>query len=802
MTPREVLSVSRQAFERAVEEQLPQLFPLAIECLFARARTTESKSEQMAAHQARYYLQERKELLAPKILFFLRQLLDRSLETAYQHFQPRNVFQSGSQLSLVEDAQFEGALNFMNITQRLRDCGGQELNELNLRITALFGQTEIRERENPFRPYILANSISQAVDAMHFDASTSKVTKYALSEGLASKISGIYQYTNKTMQSQGVGITLNLQINKKPDLQPFRNGATSFPHSDKPDTLAKTTVVSLRTWLSQLKSSGADDAYASVDAGRLSWLADKANLGEAVRKIFGKADVKFTEGIAQPYLRHDTDGSQRELGLPARFMPYLRELQTQGVLTQPGQSGFSRSVLVKILGRLHRKNSADEAGRVRKLLEYREDLLSLCERAEQKMAIDLVIMLCEAWQQDADLPEFMRQKLNRLDFLFAQLALMDSSLFPAARHPARLLLNRMAAVMAGTRFYPAAEKYFSEESAKIFKTLAKHDCEIPGLFERIYARLNVSLEKDLRSLDKISRRSARVISEAQLRFEDSELLRMKISAALDQFPGFSQQFRSFLEQDWVRAILIASRQDAELLKAFCEFVPWIVWAIQPKTDDRQRQLSGSYFPDLMHILRQGFELLDLNSFRQNALYSWLNDIHERTGQQIAVGAKSFDECQLLFEELRGFQPRVRSETILRSQFGEIQPFIQTVADEIQLPVRYLSEDRNTSQQFTQSPFQRPKSAADADHWSERLHAGSGFELFQAGQWTRMCVIWRDNCSCAWVILGGPDYYPLIADFSFLQTSFSRGSARLIGKEDMFERAVQKMIVCADAIESH
>lgn len=804
MTPREVLLLARQAFERAVEEHLPALFPSATEWLFAKANQSDNKAEQIAAHQARYYLQERKELLAPKIMFFLRGLLDRSLDTAYQQFQTRSALQSTG-LSLLGESEFEGTLSFMNMIQRLRDSGGQELNELNLRITGLFGQSEIKERENPFRPYILANSISEAVETMRFELTVSKVLKFALAESMAQQIAVIYRLTNQTLQVHGVEANLSLRIAKQTDVSNSRGAsASAFQHYRSQGESVSTVSheLHLHDWLAAIRANQvSDSSKEGKSPAPLIWLSAQATLGEAVRKAFGKSDIKFSDGNTYSVLRADSNSGGSAQVLPERLMPYLRELQSQGAFTSMTPALVSRSVLVKILGKLHKKNSVEGNSRIRKLSEYRDDLMALCERSEQKMTLDVVIALSEAWQLDTRMPELLREKLNACDFLIAQLALMDSSWFLAIRHPARLLFNRISAVMTGVRGLTGPETYFQEEVGKIFKTLARHNCEVPGLFERIFSRLEASLEKDLRNLDRLSRRSVRVLSEAQLRFADSQRLRQEISDVLSAIPGFSQQFRSFLENEWVRAIVIASRKDTELLRSFCEFVPWIVWAIQPKSDDAQRATSRSYFPDLMHILRQGFGLLELNTFRQNALYSWLNDIHERNGQQLAAEALTFDEWQLRFTAVREFQAHLRNETDLTLQFSDIQPFIQAAADEIELQVRYLAEDSHPSQQLTQSPFTKVKRVAESDIWLDRLQPGCSFELFQTGEWRRMCVVWRDHLSCAWLLMTASQSHPVLADFALIQSAFHRGVARLSESDEMMERSIQKIISAADTAES-
>jgi hypothetical protein len=78
------------------------------------------------------------------------------------------------------------------------------LIDLNIRIAVLFGQDDIRERENPFRPYLITRCIFLAVESLRLTQEMFSILAMQLGETLTVDIPGIYQQTNAELEKHGV----------------------------------------------------------------------------------------------------------------------------------------------------------------------------------------------------------------------------------------------------------------------------------------------------------------------------------------------------------------------------------------------------------------------------------------------------------------------------------------------------------------------------------------------------------------------------------------------------------------------
>jgi hypothetical protein len=242
------------------------------------------------------------------------------------------------------------------------------------------------------------------------------------------------------------------------------------------------------------------------------------------------------------------------------------------------------------------------------------------------MIIDVLAMLFEAILFDDLLSKELREQLGRLQFLLLQLALSDRTFLSNQHQAARLLLNRIASVLLGTQHLPVTQRKIEEEISRVFKTLSRHDCRVPELFERIYNRFDTFISTELRTQDKFIRRTVKSIEEAQIRYlrsEQTSSLLMDGLAKLD----VPQHFANFLATEWVRAINIAERTDTSLASHLRALVPDLIWSIQPKNSQEEQSQLSALLPGMLTDLRRGIAMLDWTQFKQNALLNWLHERH-------------------------------------------------------------------------------------------------------------------------------------------------------------------------------
>ncbi|MBR7780178.1 DUF1631 family protein [Undibacterium rugosum] len=834
MLPREVLGASRQVLEQSFQAAIENLIPHAIEALFAKASSSSSAVEQATVFQTRYYLQEKRQAILEKMQFFLRMLLDRGLETSYAHFRPASniLTQQADSLSLLDSMRFEETLRFNSITTLLRNQADQQLNELNLRISTLFGQEDIRERENPFRPYIFARCIEQAIESMRFEADIANLMVIYLSEALGRSISDIYQQVNADLARQGVEAKLIVKVKHNTDVSNTTTGkfghsafANSTSHYGRAAVVAAasgfpamsmSSVPSLKDFISLQRGRAACaelNQDGQLNDSEFSWKSDKFALGDVLRRIFGKDDGRFPEGSGYTQFLNQTatNVKTQDLSFPAALLPLLKELQSEaassGMLAS--ERFASQSVLLKLLGKMHKQWVTEQTGLLNArgdlrnlLVEQRQNLRALTDKPEQQMLIDVISMLFESVFADTLITAELKQSFARLQFLYLQLALMDSSFVLAPRHPARLLLSRISSVMLAVTAHRATEREFEAEIAKIFKTLARHDCEVPGLFERIHTRFDIYVEKELRVQDKAIRRAVKSVEEAQLRYQEQSRLSLLISRPLADIP-LAQQFKNFLELEWARAILLAARQSESQMQRFCAFVPDVIWSIQPKPSIEDRLLLTDKLPELKSCLQQGLDLLNWNNFKQNALYGWLNDAHQKALNTVTTGGTVLSQVELQnrFALLLRHIPLLCSEGDLSGEYTAIRPFLSAVTAEIDLAVHYLESEAYNTDAAAIPIALKPGKSFDSKAILDKLIAGTPLEIQYEGNARRACVHWSDPHACVLILSVSGVSEPVIAEQKYLLQQFSRSQAKLIEPGPAFERAITTMIRTADHLES-
>ena len=218
MAANESLSSTRAEFTHAFNHAVPGILPAAMEALLAKANSNGiSSAEQKRLVNARSLLPEKWGAIERALPVHLQQLLDRSINTAYSTFRPASSLGQVTELALLDSSTFETTLRFNEMTQNFRDKAGQALLDLNIRIAVLFGQDDIRERENPFRPYILARCIFLAVEEQQLIPDTEAILIEQLGESLAGSMSTIYQEANAALEKQGINASLSLKISKAPE---------------------------------------------------------------------------------------------------------------------------------------------------------------------------------------------------------------------------------------------------------------------------------------------------------------------------------------------------------------------------------------------------------------------------------------------------------------------------------------------------------------------------------------------------------------------------------------------------------
>lgn len=221
MDKNELLNLTRTAFLNSYAEITHDLASRGIDILFERADRANSISVQRDLLDARTILMNHTQELSEHLAAAIDKLLVRSFQTAYSSFRPSfsTAFKNQT-LSLIDSSTFDGELRLDDITTRMRNASEASLRDLNIRMAVLFDQDDIKERENPFRPYLFAKSISLAVDQLTTEPNLHNALMGVLGNQLIDRVSDVYDTLNAFLAKHGIAADLQLSMRKLPSRAP------------------------------------------------------------------------------------------------------------------------------------------------------------------------------------------------------------------------------------------------------------------------------------------------------------------------------------------------------------------------------------------------------------------------------------------------------------------------------------------------------------------------------------------------------------------------------------------------------
>lgn len=221
MDRNDLLTATRVEFLRAFSAAMGELLPLSEQRLFDRADRSMSSREQRQLLEAHTAIITFGPMLLQQSAFNLEQLLNRAFRTAYSNFRPsfnNTTSFKASSLSLVDSNELEGELRIDQLSQRYRNAADEQLRDLNIRVALLFDQENIKERENPFRPYLVSRALITTVDQLGLEDELAYVLGDQLSDDLTDKVTALYARLNDLLAQHGIAAELRAKITRAPTL--------------------------------------------------------------------------------------------------------------------------------------------------------------------------------------------------------------------------------------------------------------------------------------------------------------------------------------------------------------------------------------------------------------------------------------------------------------------------------------------------------------------------------------------------------------------------------------------------------
>ncbi|MGE5105156.1 MAG: DUF1631 domain-containing protein [Betaproteobacteria bacterium] len=230
----------------------------------------------------------------------------------------------------------------------------------------------------------------------------------------------------------------------------------------------------------------------------------------------------------------------------------------------------------------------------------------LGQRANQleAMTIEMVAMLFDFIFETRDLPDGIKALLARLQIPVLKVAMLDGAFFAKKTHPARLLVNALAA--AGLGWSPAMgqDDALYRTIERIVRKVIDGFAENLGIFDELRGELEAFLSAEEQAAEANFSNTAEAINEDDRKDLASVVAKSEIERRVESYP-IPRFLAEFLRAKWhvtLEGIYLRDGDDSDAWSASVATLEDLVWSVQPKKTPEDRKHLVALLPSLLKRL--------------------------------------------------------------------------------------------------------------------------------------------------------------------------------------------------------
>ncbi len=464
----------------------------------------------------------------------------------------------------------EKALALEAMLGRVRHRDGLALGQLTSRLSALLGN-RLHDGENPLGPALLCEFFLRAGRSLGVEIRVKLIMLKLFEKYVLSDADQLYSVANQLLVATGVLAELKAVPPRRPGGRAARDPQREdpLPAADPPvDESGQQAFVALQALLTTVRGSIAPTLEASAEP-----------LPITTRDLL-RLLSHLQQYVPEPNAEDDFD---------------LRNQLGQLLTRVSVKSGKSRVV-----------EAADED------------------------VINLVAMLFEFILSDRAIPNAFQALIGRLQIPMLKVAVLDKSFFSRPNHPARCLLNEVAAAVMGWSLrddYQRDNLYLRIE--QVVQRLLNEFGEDPAIFPLLLAELR-TFTADERRRSELLEQHTRDSEEARLR---TEAVRQRVAEVLNRRLLGKVLPRSvvlFVQQAWSQVLLLANLKHGEQSvqwQAGLRTLDELVWSVSLQDDAESGQHLLEHVPGLLKALRDGLTSAAFDPFSTREFFVRLQALH-------------------------------------------------------------------------------------------------------------------------------------------------------------------------------
>jgi hypothetical protein len=462
------------------------------------------------------------------------------------------------ELSLVEAQAFERDLAIARLSAKAGYACSQQVTALDRRVAALIGARRVEGESNPFSVKRLFAAFVDAAEANWAGAQLSLILLETFEHYTAERLPGIYRELNEYLVEQGVLPKLPVEIEE-------REHELDRPHRGGGDAVGD-VFVQLASGLMGERGRGGGQSGGGAGGGGSG---SGGGGGGAPAGGAGQAPAG-----ADP-----TDGRMAPMVL-SQLIDGLTGLQ-RGIEGAAAKLGIDLQAVDTRSSELLRSLGASP------LLRWLQP--------NDAVTIELVAMLFDCIFSDAELPPRLRDEIGKLQVPILKVALLNKGFFSEQRHPARRLLDVIAA---------AARGFSGEDEQALLKRIRAAVDNVLADFDHDTAVFNTEVEHIEAILREAEQAARGQVGELVQRLEQRDRKLVAEAVVADQIARrrddrpLPASVADFIDDHWrelLGRIYVRYGDAGEDWRGALGTLEDLIWSVQPKTepDDRNR---------LMHML--------------------------------------------------------------------------------------------------------------------------------------------------------------------------------------------------------
>lgn len=521
---------------------------------------------------ARVETQSKRDLIKSE---FHRRFLDafdtRLQDTAIEQNQIRRTKHdpSAAELSLVANDDFEESLTASSVASAIESGGGEDLKQLESRLSSLLPLRENETAANPISPEAICEALLGACRQIESGVAARIVALRSFEQQLNGHVSSIYKQVNEFLVQQNVPPAARRSLTRSA-------ASTVQAASDKPP----------------VQSSAPDPAQPEmVQVSVPATLA--AHLDLLLKGQTSAAPV-------QPFASFAGETS---------FLDQLQHRMPDGVAELDGIAiHAARDNLVALL-----QNS-----------QWGQALSQM-----DAMTLSLVALLFDRLFEDSRLPLAIRGLIGRLQIPVLKVALRDSSFFARKQHPARQLLDRLAE--AAVDWHDGADignPRFDKFSAIVSWVVTHFDNDV-SVFSQALDKLDAFLQEEAAAAASQIQKDAEILAANELGELGMAAANRAIRLRLLN-PDIPPLVTQFLQQWWSAALAKAYGPDGENEPRFVAYratMDDLLWSLEPKCGTEARLQLVNFLPGMLKTLEEGTALAGMPADDCTSFFSELVHCH-------------------------------------------------------------------------------------------------------------------------------------------------------------------------------